>query len=563
MYKNSEKASISRDNEPAHKRVKQTDTSNNTTSSTSESSSRVVDFLIVGAQKAGTTALAKNLSKHPDIFVKNECQFFTFCWGFGVDWFREQLRSQKPVIGEKTPELIYCDDCAPRIKEVCPNAKFILCLRDPIKRAFSSWNMEIETKRETLSFSECIDRELATMMNEKRTYGTAEYHFVQRGFYMDQIERFQKHFPDRSQMLIVIAERLKANPTEEYSRIVKFLGVKNFTFTVDDDNVGEYRAGTTIPPQYLQKLKEIYAPHNQRLFAYLGYEIPEWSEERQTGNRVDKQQRIPEVVTTTAENPEISDPAPEPPATSPWANPITSLAGDFARIGSRCGTDKIYQHGYHRFYPIHIERFRTLQGGGMLEIGVDESHSLNLWLEYFPHAFIYGIDIGVCKEGERFKIFQADQSKTSQLENIAKNLVTHPIFLIVDDGSHVPDHQVQTFNYFFTHLLQPGGVYIIEDVETSYWTRNGLYGYQTQYGYHHQYSAIEIFKDLLDDINMEFLTNNNRRAQDRRVSGCFSPETRADISMISFGQNCIIINKKTAEDREKYDDRKYRFSRNL
>ena len=51
-----------------------------------------------------------------------------------MDWFREQLRSQKPVIGEKTPELIYCDDCAPRIKEVCPNAKFILCLRDPIKR---------------------------------------------------------------------------------------------------------------------------------------------------------------------------------------------------------------------------------------------------------------------------------------------------------------------------------------------------------------------------------------------------------------------------------------------
>ena len=57
--------------------------------------------------------------------------------------------------------------------------------------------MEIETKRETLSFSECIDREPATMMNEKRAYGTAEYHFVQRGFYMDQIERFQKHFPDR------------------------------------------------------------------------------------------------------------------------------------------------------------------------------------------------------------------------------------------------------------------------------------------------------------------------------------------------------------------------------
>ena len=101
---------------------------------TSHQHERIVDFLIVGAQKAGTTALVKNINKHPDIYCKNECQFFTFCWGFGVDWYREQLRSPKSIIGEKTPELIYCDDCAVRIKEVCPDAKFILCLRDPIKR---------------------------------------------------------------------------------------------------------------------------------------------------------------------------------------------------------------------------------------------------------------------------------------------------------------------------------------------------------------------------------------------------------------------------------------------
>ena len=93
-----------------------------------------VDFLIVGAQKAGTTALVTNLNKHSDVFVKNECQFFTFCWGFGPSWYREQLRTPKRVVGEKTPELIYCDECAPRIKQVCPDAKFIFCIRDPINR---------------------------------------------------------------------------------------------------------------------------------------------------------------------------------------------------------------------------------------------------------------------------------------------------------------------------------------------------------------------------------------------------------------------------------------------
>lgn len=57
--------------------------------------------------------------------------------------------------------------------------------------------MEIQTKRESLSFSDCVDRELRTMMNERRTYGTAEYHFIQRGFYMDQVERFQAVFPNK------------------------------------------------------------------------------------------------------------------------------------------------------------------------------------------------------------------------------------------------------------------------------------------------------------------------------------------------------------------------------
>jgi hypothetical protein len=57
--------------------------------------------------------------------------------------------------------------------------------------------MEIKNSMESLTFEECISRELEAHMNEKRTYGNAEFHYIQRGFYMDQIERFQKHFPDR------------------------------------------------------------------------------------------------------------------------------------------------------------------------------------------------------------------------------------------------------------------------------------------------------------------------------------------------------------------------------
>lgn len=54
----------------------------------------------------------------------------------------------------------------------------------------------------------------------------------------------------------------------------------------------------------------------------------------------------------------------------------------------------------------------------MLEIGIDESHSLDTWLEYFPKAFIYGIDIRLEVDGERHRIFQADQSDRAQVRKI-------------------------------------------------------------------------------------------------------------------------------------------------
>jgi hypothetical protein len=341
------------------------------------------------------------------------------------------------------------------------------------------------------------------------------------------------------------------------------------------------------------------------LFDYLGYSIPEWTsvgapeeedrkeeeeeeESKQEEGEGSSEEKAPppptavayvagHAITTTAPPPLPPPPPPPSHAEAPVDltsssssrvlshadNALTSHAGDFAQIGSRTGTDKIFHHGYHRFYPPLLDRFRALRGGGMLEIGVDESKSLKLWLEYFPHAFVYGIDIGVTKQGPRFKIMQADQSQTSELRRLARDEIAHPLFFIIDDGSHVPEHQVSSFDFLFAEVLLPGGTYIIEDIETSYWSRNGLYGYQTRYGYHHQHSVVEVFKDLLDDIQYEFLNLPAREAQDRRLRGCVSEHTRLEINTIAFGQNCILITKKTAAEHEEFDNRRYRYSKNL
>lgn len=68
---------------------------------------------------------------------------------------------------------------------------------------------------------------------------------------------------------------------------------------------------------------------------------------------------------------------------------------------------------------------------------------------------------------------------------------------------------------------------------------------------------------MLDDVNAEFLTEENRRAQERRVGAEISAETRRLISSVTFGQNCIIITKKTREEELQYGGRPYRFRKNL
>ena len=256
---------------------------NDASSASSHRRTDVVQFLIVGAQKAGTMAAVKNLNKHPQIFCVNEPHYFDLAWNSkDTAWYVSQFKaSSKPIKGEKTPELIYVDDCPGRIREVCPHAKFILFIREPIARAFSSWNMNWNKNRETASFDECIERNMG-QLEEHRSYGTAEFHYLQRGFYIDQIRRFQQVFPpdpdnDKSSLLVVVAERIRNHPVEEYSRIFRFLGADpSFSFEAEDEHMGSYCSSRAIGARVLQTLRTVYRPYNEQLYDFLGYRIDEW-----------------------------------------------------------------------------------------------------------------------------------------------------------------------------------------------------------------------------------------------------------------------------------------------
>lgn len=216
-------------------------------------------------------------------------------------------------------------------------------------------------------------------------------------------------------------------------------------------------------------------------------------------------------------------------------------------IGKKYKTDKITHHKYHEIYPTYIEKFYQTNGG-IIEIGLEPQSgnaSLSMWLELFPKMHIYGLDRGTPNEfKDRYTILQCDQSDSEQLDKCTDN-INHPIYFINDDGSHIPEHQLLTFNKLFP-LLEVGGVYIIEDIETSYWTKGGLYGYQTRYGKGHEKSIVEIFKQSIDGVNMEFSQSSEGQVEHQK-----------EIGSITFAKNCIIITKRDIEFRE------YRFKNKL
>jgi hypothetical protein len=223
-------------------------------------------------------------------------------------------------------------------------------------------------------------------------------------------------------------------------------------------------------------------------------------------------------------------------------------------------TNKVTHHGYHRFYDYFLVPLKKYKMN-VLEIGVDDLRSLKTWLDFFPNANIYGIDINKKDfQYERGCIFQGDQSKKKDLEKIVKKI--GKCKFIIDDGSHHPEHQLLSFNYLFNKCLDYGGIYIIEDIETSYWRNAKLYDYSINSGYqNNDFNIVQIFKNIVDIVNREFLTEQNKTFV--KEYNKIPYDNLKYISMITFAGNCIIIKKMTEKEYEIYGSREYRFKNKL
>jgi hypothetical protein len=147
---------------------------------------------------------------------------------------------------------------------------------------------------------------------------------------------------------------------------------------------------------------------------------------------------------------------------------------DLARLAQLFGTDKEASHYYCRHYQEHLQPRRT-QNVNLLEIGIggyddprQGGHSLRMWKAYFPNGRINGIDLGdkSFHEEARIRTFAGSQVDEAFLKRVVAEIGTPDI--IIDDGSHRPEHVVASFKILFP-LLAADGIYIVEDLQTSYW----------------------------------------------------------------------------------------------
>ena len=244
------------------------------------------DFLILGAQKAGTTAVYAYLRWHPRITGPSwkEVSYFDRHYRRGVRWYRGHfpIRSRGRLVGEASPGYLFHPLAPARVRETVPDAKLVVLLRDPVDRALSHYHHEVGLGREPLSFEDALAAEAERTRGEEERLVTDpayfsrawwDYAYVARGRYADQLERWFAVFP-REQLLVLASEELAADPPGVYRRVLEFLGAPAHDLArYPRVYEQQYEA---MAPETRRRLAEEFAEPNARLHELLGRDFG-WS----------------------------------------------------------------------------------------------------------------------------------------------------------------------------------------------------------------------------------------------------------------------------------------------
>ena len=269
-------------------------------------------FLVIGAQKCATTWLSRNIGQHPDSFVpiKDEIHFFNRQANYqkGIEWYRAQFTgySGQKAVGEFTPNYLWTSentqeiqennhnrDIAKLVKKHYPDVKLIVSLRNPVKRAISSYYHQIRHKRVHPNTS---------ILDTANHYG-----IISMGFYDVHLKKWFEYFDPDSFLILILEEDIIKNCDETLKKVYQFIGLDdNFKPKNAKNKVNTRRSDfhtytsyyipqplakildkilpssirkadcwkINISQSEIEKLEQIYTRHNENLSSLIQREIP-------------------------------------------------------------------------------------------------------------------------------------------------------------------------------------------------------------------------------------------------------------------------------------------------
>ena len=242
------------------------------------------DFVVIGAQKCGTTTFYNLLTSHERVepAALKELHYFDDHFDEGIEWYRRCFPSphwkegRKTITGEATLAYIFCSDVPERMAKYIPNAKLIVLLRNPVDRAYSHYHSMVRLNAENLDFEAAIRRDLERMERGGYEESRDDHHrgalhlkdfsYLSRGIYADQLSRWLKFF-DRERIFVAKSEDFYRDVSGTLKNATEFLGLPDWEVPVrKPSNTGQY------PPMNLATrrwLSEYFEPHNRRLYELL------------------------------------------------------------------------------------------------------------------------------------------------------------------------------------------------------------------------------------------------------------------------------------------------------
>ena len=243
------------------------------------------DFLIIGAQKAGTTALYAYLRRHPAITGPSwkEVSYFDRHYGRGEAWYRgnfpNRVRARGKLVGEASPSYIFHPLGPERVKALVPEARLVALVRHPVDRALSHYHHEVALGREPLRFEDALDAEEDRLRGEEERLAADPSYFSRawwshayksRGRYAEQLERWLAVFP-REQLLILPSADLGGEPERTHTRVLDFLGAEPHRLdTYPRVYERQYEA---MSPETRERLAAEFEASNRRLYELLGRDL--------------------------------------------------------------------------------------------------------------------------------------------------------------------------------------------------------------------------------------------------------------------------------------------------